>query len=398
MSEQDGNNLSSQPEDSTGAGGSSGGASYGQSSYGQPSYGQQPYGQQPYGQTAYTQQSYGGYGYAYGGPQPEPPQEPEPEKKNNGHGWIIAIVVIVLVFLLILISISSCTSLMTASIDSMVESTSSSVDLLTSDAVAVITIDDDIEYDGSVCSPEGFKEQLDIAAENDNIKAVVLRVDSGGGTATAGEEMTEYLIDFMEETGKPVVVSSASTNASAAYEISSQADYIFVAKSTSIGAIGVAMQFTDLSGLYDLLGIEVENITSSDSKDSTYGTRSLTDEEIEYYQAMVDEINDCFIEYVAEGRDMTIEEVEELATGLTFTGIDAVENGLADEIGTLEDAIEKAAELAGLDEDEYTTIELDDSTYDLYSLLGLSVDDESSDVEELVELLEELEEDGIIIQ
>src|SRR5699024_726948 len=137
-------------------------------------------------------------------------------------------------------------SVMSSSMGSFGASAVSDADLLSSDAVGVIDIDGAIQYDGTVCSPEGLKEQLDRAADNPHIKAVVLRVDSGGGTATAGEEMSTYVREFSEETGKPVVVSSASMNASAAYEISSQADYIFTAKTTAIGAIGTAMQITDL--------------------------------------------------------------------------------------------------------------------------------------------------------
>ena len=114
--------------------------------------------------------------------------------------------------------------------------------------------------------------------------------------------MATYLKEFREDTGKPVVVSSASLNASAAYMISSQADAIFVARTTEIGAIGTAMQSTDFSGLLEKLGISVDNITSSESKDSSYGTRPLTEEERAYYQNMVDEINEVFIEIVADGR------------------------------------------------------------------------------------------------
>lgn len=83
-----------------------------------------------------------------------------------------------------------------------------------------------------------------------------------------------------------------------------------------------------------MLGISTEDITSAESKDSTYGTRKLTDEERAYYQAQVDQINETFIQTVADGRNMSVDEVRALATGLTFTGDDAVKNGLADEIGT----------------------------------------------------------------
>jgi protease-4 len=282
-----------------------------------------------------------------------------PQKK--GKGWIVALVAVLCFFALAAFGVKSCSDAMANG--GMYGSTVSP----SGDTVAIIDIDSTIQYDGTACSPEGFKTLLDKAEDNSNIKAVVLRVNSGGGTATAGEEMAEYLRDF----NKPVVVSSASINASAAYEISSQADYIFVAKSTEIGAIGTAMQLTDLSGLLDMLGINVDVITSSDSKDSSYGYRPLTDEEREYYQHMINEINDMFIENVATGRKMDIEEVRKLATGLSFTGVDAVENGLADEVGTLEDAMDKAAELAGIS--SYDSYHLYLSNYDftsLYSLLG----------------------------
>ena len=189
---------------------------------------------------------------------------------------------------------------------------------------------------------------------------MVLRVNSGGGVATAGEEMSTYVKEFREDTGKPVVVSSASTNASAAFtEISSQADYIFTAHTTAIGAIGTAIQVVDYSGLMTMLGISTEDITSAESKDSAYGTRKLTDEEPGHtYQAQVDQINETFIQTVADGRNMSVDEVRALlTTGLTFTGDDAVKNGLADEIGTKEDAIEYAAMLAGHSSD-YETVNL----------------------------------------
>lgn len=324
-----------------------------------------------------------GAGYA---PYAAAPVAAPPQKKSRA--WIVALVAVVLVFVLIAMGMHSCTSLFTSSMGYST-SASDAVDALTQDAVAVITIDGTIQYDGTASSPEGLKSLLDEAEASPHIRAVVLRVDSGGGVATAGEEMAEYLSAF----SKPVVVSSASTNASAAYEISSQADYIFTAKSTSIGAIGTAIQITDTSELMDMLGINIQDITSAGSKDSTYGTRPLTDEERAYYQDMVDQINEVFIQNVAEGRSMDVEEVRALATGLTFTGMDAVENGLADEIGTKEDAIEKAADLAGMT--SYAVIELDQDTDELSAMLDLlSENDVSSDA--VAEALKELYNDGTL--
>lgn len=342
-----------------------------------------PYAQVPHG--APQQPATPVYAYAASAPQP---------KKR---GWIVALVAVILLFVLMFAGLMSCTSVMKSSVGSLeslgLGASSFETASITRDTVGVITIDGTIQYDGTTASPEGLKVQLDRAAENDYVKAVVLRVNSGGGTATAGEEMAVYVRQFVESTGKPVVVSSASMNASAAYEISSQADYIFVAKTTAIGAIGTAMQITDLSGLLDKLGVNIDNITSADSKDSSYGTRALTEEERAYYQSMVDQINETFIETVASGRSMSEQDVRALATGLTFTGMEAVENGLADEIGTLEDAVGKAAALAGMT--DFDTVSLvPESSYDLSSLIGLMSGSRSS--QDIEALLEGQNADGII--
>ena len=325
------------------------------------------------------------------GQQPNPPQPAGAPRPAKSRGWIVAIVAIVAAFALCALGIGSCTTVLSAATGSLPGSSAQAE--ASSDSVGVITISGTIEYDGTSASPEGLKAQLDRAAENDHIKAVVLRVNSGGGTATAGEEMAAYVKQFREETGKPVVVSSAATNASAAYEVSSQADFIFTAKTTAIGAIGTAMQITDMSELLDKLGIDVENVTSSSSKDSTYGTRALTDDERAYYQDMVDKINATFIENVASGRNMDVEAVRALATGLTFTGTDAVENGLADEIGTKEDAVAKAAELAGMK--QYDTVSLQSDSGSVSDLLDLlSKDNSSVSVAALAAALKEIASNG----
>lgn len=336
----------------------------------------------------------------YGDPR-QPPQQPfspmpayaAPPQPRKSRAWIVALVAVVLLFALLFFGMASCSRMFSQAIAAGSASSGSELDYVAGDVIGVITIDGTIQYDGTTSSPEGLKEQLDRAAADSRVKAIVLRVDSGGGVATAGEEMAAYVRDC----AVPVVVSSASINASAAYEISSQADYIFTAKTTAIGAIGTVMQFTDLSGLYEMLGIDIENVASAESKDSSYGTRPLTDEERAYYQAMVDQINETFLETVAEGRGMAVDEVRALATGMTFTGIDAVENGLADEIGLFEDAVAMAAELGGAQ--NYTVVDLEPTyRYDLSSLLGLlSTSDASASVEDLVAAIEGKESaDGVV--
>lgn len=316
---------------------------------------------------------------------PVPPQSVRQAEPPKRRGWIVALVAVVLAFIVLMTGMVSCAGLFGSwatfgADDQSMPSTSGP-------SIAVIELSGTIQYDGTTCSPEGLKEQLDRAERDDDVKAVVLRVDSGGGVATAGEEMALYVRDF----AKPIVVSSASMNASAAYEISSQADWIVTAKTTAIGSIGTAMQVTDLSGLYEKLGINVQDITSAQSKDSSYGTRPLSEEERAYYQDMVDQINETFVQTVAEGRGMDVERVRELATGLTFTGMDAVENGLADQLGTLEDACAKAEELAGAD--GCAVVRFEQEGLSLEDMLGLYASSSNAG-EDFVRSLKELETNG----
>ena len=313
-----------------------------------------------------------------------------PAPKKNMTPWIVLGVILFAVVFCFTIGAMSCSS----AVRSLSNFGMGSVEeeLTDGPTVAVIDISGTIQYDGTACSPEGLSSLLDQAEENDDIEAVVLRVDSGGGTATAGEEMAEYVKRF----SKPVVVSSASMNCSAAYEISSQADLIYVNKTTDIGAIGTVMQVTDLSELLDKLGINVDNIASAESKDSSYGTRPLTDEERAYYQELIDVTNEVFVENVAEGRSMSLDAARALATGLPFTGEQAVENGLADEVGVFDDAIEAAAQLADLGSD-YNVITLTQSS-DLGSLMDLlsESDSDSATSAAAAKLIELLKNEGVL--
>lgn len=330
------------------------------------------------------------YGQAYAAPQPAAPASPygyaapayaAPAPKKS-RAWIVALVAVILFFVLGAMTIGSCTAVMSTPM-SFSSSGSSWADSVTGDTVGIINIDGTIQYDGTTSSPEGLRAQLDAAERNPDIKAVVLRVNSGGGVATAGEEMSGYVKDF----SKPVVVSCASITASAAYMISSQADYIYTGKTSSVGSIGVIMSITDLSGLYEKLGISVDNITSADAKDAGGGSRPLTEEERAYYQDQVDQINQVFIDTVAEGRDMPVEDVKKLATGMTFTGLDAVDNGLADEIGALEDAVAKACSLAGITDAD--TVYLQSSSSELSRLLDIMGEKDENSVSTALKELED---------
>ena len=331
----------------------------------------------------------GTFAPGYGAPQPPvasssyaqyPPQQdgdqPSPQgAPRKGRGWIVALV-LALILLALVGSVAACSA--------SIASIASSDNTFQGNTVAVITMGGTIDYDGTENSPEGFKYLLDKASEDDNIKAVVLRVNSGGGVAAAGEEMATYLQGF----DKPVVVSSAAINASAAYMISSQADWIFVLNSTDIGSIGTILQHYDLSELLAKLGISIENIKSAEGKDSSYYNRPLTDEERASYQHLVDQINENFIKMVAEGREMGIDEVRALADGMSMVGQDSIDAGLADELGTLDDACEKAAELAGC-KDDYNVDDLAISSNDLAHLMDL-LGSSQGGRNDMVNMIEEL--------
>lgn len=310
---------------------------------------------------------------------------PSPLPKQKGRGWIVGLAAVLMFGAVSMFGIQSCSSSM-ASL-SPFASAGDAPSAASEECVGVIELASGIDYDGSACSPEGFKQLLDSAAANPNVKALVIRVNSGGGTATAGEEMTAYLKRFKEETGKPVVVSCAAVCASAAYQIASQADYIYAAKSSAVGGIGTILSVASYAELMDKLGISIENIKSAESKDSSYGTRELTAEERKHYQHQVDQITQNFVQAVAEGRGMAEADVKKLATGLTYTGTDSVENGLVDALGTRQDAVSKASELAGCKDLQGVSLQQESEDWgSLVDLLGSS----KTDADRVLSALEEL--------
>ena len=172
---------------------------------------------------------------------------------------------------------------------------------------------------------------------------------------------------------KPVVVSVADVAASGAYYFSSAADRIVAAPSSDVGSIGVILQATDLEALYDKVGVRYTVLTKGKYKDIGTDTRAMTAEERQILLDQMDVIYEGFIQDVAKGREgtMTVAQVREVATGLSFPGSEALDLGLVDQLGTLQDATDAAAELAGLPEDGYDTrgLELWPASGGLLSLL-----------------------------
>jgi protease-4 len=229
----------------------------------------------------------------------------------------------------------------------------SSVPMATGDAIAVIPIDGVIAGTGAagVITPEDFLDQLDQAERDGRVKAIVLRVDSPGGTVAASEEISTYV----KEAKKPVVVTVGDVGASGAYMVSSQADRIVALPGSAVGSIGVITDIPNVAGLLDKLGVQFTVIKAGKLKDTGSPYRALTETETALIQGSVDEVYGQFIGIVAEGRKMPRSKVESLATGWAWNGEQAKELGLVDEIGTYRDAMRVAAKLGGI-EGEYETV------------------------------------------
>jgi protease-4 len=211
------------------------------------------------------------------------------------------------------------------------------------------------------------KDYLTKAEADKAVKAIVLRIESSGGEIAPCQEIL-WEIERVKET-KPIVVSMGSMAASGGYYISTKANKIVALPSTMTGSIGVISTVINIEGLLEKLGIQIETFTGGKYKDMYWGFRELTPEEEEIMQGMVDEYYEQFVDVVAEGRGLSKEGVRNLATGQAYTGTEAKELRLVDELGGLDTAINWALELAGL---ETAVVEYyQPPRLTLWSLLGL---------------------------
>lgn len=200
---------------------------------------------------------------------------------------------------------------------------------------------------GATAGSDDIMALIDQAVSDPQVRAVVLRVNSPGGSAAASQEIAEALA-MLREAGKPLVVSMGDVAASGGYWIAAGADRIVANAATFTGSIGVIMELQNLEELYRKLGIDFEVIKSGPLKDMGSDARPLTDQERVLLQAMVDDVFDQFVEVVATGRNLDRATVLELADGRVFTGRQAKAVGLVDDLGSFNLALDTAAELAGL--------------------------------------------------
>ncbi|MFZ5564958.1 MAG: signal peptide peptidase SppA [Thermodesulfobacteriota bacterium] len=196
-----------------------------------------------------------------------------------------------------------------------------------------------------------FVAQLNLAKVDPAVEALVLKVNSPGGTITASDIMYKELMDFKGRTGKPVVAVMMDVAASGGYYISLPADHIVAHPTTITGSVGVIFLSPRVSGLMDKLGLSVDVRKSGKHKDMGSPFRENTREEDALFKAIIDDMAGRFIGLVEEHRGGKKPAIEDIKTARIFTAAEAMKAGLIDQIGYLEDAITRAKRMAGLPED-----------------------------------------------
>ena len=197
---------------------------------------------------------------------------------------------------------------------------------------------------------ESVKQQLEQARDDDDVKAVILEINSPGGGITASDIIYKEVLEFKEKTNKKVIVSMQDVAASGAYYISAAADKIMSHPTTITGSIGVIMPLINIATLVEKYGIEDNSIKSGDMKSIGSPLKKMSDAERKVLYDIVDEMYTRFVNIIAVGRNMEIENVRRLADGRIYTGKQAMDNGLVDQLGYIDDAITLAKDITGLKE------------------------------------------------
>jgi protease-4 len=225
------------------------------------------------------------------------------------------------------------------------------------DTVAVIPLQGQIAYgesnllEGQVANPESIENSLRQAEEDPTVSAILLEINSPGGSPVASEEV----MSAVKNCTKPVVVWISDQGASGAYLVASSADKIVASPSSIVGSIGVILSLTDLSELYQKIGVNKYSIKAGEYKDMGADYRNLTAAEEKMLQDMVDQDYDYFIRLVAQNRNLNESYVRTIAEGKIYTGSQAKDLKLVDETGGKKQALNLAARLGGIS-DSYRVI------------------------------------------
>jgi protease-4 len=204
-----------------------------------------------------------------------------------------------------------------------------------------------VQVTGMIVDAANTIEELKGYSKDSSVKAIVLRINSPGGAVAPAQEIYHEIMKVKEK--KKVIASMGTVAASGGYYIAAPADRIIANAGTLTGSIGVIMELPNVSGLMEKIGVETQVIKSGRHKDLASVFKSLTPKEREILQTVLDDVHDQFIEAVSNARGMKFEDIKKLADGRIFTGKKALELGLIDELGNMEDAIMLAGKLSGIE-------------------------------------------------
>lgn len=233
-----------------------------------------------------------------------------------------------------------------------------------------------IRVEGPILDSKETVDEIKDYVKDLSVKAIVLRVDSPGGAVAPSQEIYEEVRKAAAK--KTIVVSMGSIAASGGYYISSPATRIVANPGTLTGSIGVIMEIPNMEGLMSKIGVKTEVIKSGKHKDIASVFRSISKEDREILQNVLDNVHEQFINAVAEGRKLLRDDVQKIADGRIYTGEQALKAGLIDELGNLEDAVKAAAKISGI-KGEPTVVSREEK-FSLISLLRGKMPKELTDM------------------
>lgn len=266
-----------------------------------------------------------------------------------------------------------------------------------SEKIAVIHLEGTIMDEDTPLFWEGYNhsrllDEIDQAFTDSNVKAVILQVDSPGGAVSQTAEIHRKLLELKEEYDKPLYVSMGTMAASGGYYVATPADKIFAEPSTITGSIGVIMQSMNFAGLAEKYGVTENTIKSGKHKDIMSPTREMTKEEREILQSMVDEMYDEFVRVIVEGRNMDEATVRKVGDGRIYTGKQAKEVGLVDEIGNLDDTIDQLMSDYNLEDSRVVEYGYEMGFFSEFKMMAYNLIKKPSELDMITNLLDRSEQ------
>ena len=205
-----------------------------------------------------------------------------------------------------------------------------------------------VDIDGELLESRSILDQLKRYEDAGSVKAILLNIDSPGGGVAVSQEIYTEIKRLREKNDKIVVAYLSSTGASGAYYVACAANKIVANPGTIVGSIGVIAEWVNYADLMQWAKLKDIVFKTGEFKDTGSGSRALTENEKKYFQGLIDDMYVQFLEAVASGRKLDLQEVRSLADGRVFTGRDAKARKLIDDVGNFQDAVDLTAKLAGI--------------------------------------------------